>query len=159
MKFLWNTSSHVSFGENLTWGKTLYKKNPLSLYLFSNSCIFPAVQSNGHSYVFHVFWNHFCQNPIFFLFICFFFFQWFKVVLIQFSHFSKRNKPKYERQYPTIHINSWLKIKGSFGTYESTNTGYMKNARLKYRGLLNPTGNKIAGNVSKWLFGCLMDKA
>ena len=39
-------------------------KGDLSLYLSSNSCVFPAAQSNSHSYVFPVF----C-NPLFYTYI------------------------------------------------------------------------------------------
>ena len=34
-----------------------YGKNPLSLHLFSNSCVFSVAYSNSRSYVFSVFYN------------------------------------------------------------------------------------------------------
>ncbi|BAS85003.1 Os03g0573001, partial [Oryza sativa Japonica Group] len=59
-----NASFHTSFGRILTRGRISWKKNPLSLYLSSNSCVFPVVQTNGHSNDFLVF----C-NPLFYTYI------------------------------------------------------------------------------------------
>jgi hypothetical protein len=85
IKFLWNASSHTSFGGILTRGRTSWK-NRLSLYLSSNSCVFPVVQSNSHSYVIPVFCNHLFYTYIPVRILCFsyssvFLFMWFKGAL------------------------------------------------------------------------------
>jgi hypothetical protein len=60
------------------WRKVSKRSNLLEhflwVYLSSDSCVFPVVQSNGHSCVLQssILQLYSCQNPVFFLFLCFF---------------------------------------------------------------------------------------
>ncbi len=77
MKFLWNVSSHISFGEILTRGRTSWKKSFESLSLLKFLCFsygpikrsFQCFSCVLQSSVLHL---HSCQNPMFFLFLRFF---------------------------------------------------------------------------------------
>lgn len=63
--------------------KLSYEKFPLSLSLSSDSCVFPAIQSNGHSCVFHVFCNRLFCTLIPVRILCFSYSNIFFIPMIQ----------------------------------------------------------------------------